>query len=196
VPVARTKVDRQAKIEEILDAARRRLLAGGYDAMSVAAISRELKIAQNSVYWYFPSKDDLFAAAFRRIIERLVTAKPPARRGRVARVVWVTDQMAEFAPLRAALRRRAAHCAAAARLESDLDGWIRRLLLGETESPRDREDATVAGDAFLATVEGALALDVPAPERQRLIAFAYERLVGSAGEGSWPAASDRERRYR
>jgi hypothetical protein len=43
----------------------------------------------------------------------------------------------------------------------------------------------VAGDAFLATVEGALALDVPAPERQRLIAFAYERLVGSAaGEGS------------
>jgi AcrR family transcriptional regulator len=180
VPVTRTKVGRQAKIEEILDAAQRRLLAGGYDAMSVAAISRELKIAQNSVYWYFPSKDDLFAAAFRRILERLVAAKPPARRGRVARVVWVTDQMAEFAPLRAALRHRAAHCSAAAALHSDLDEWIRQLLLGGARSPRPATDATVAGEAFLATVEGALALDVPAPERQRLIAFAYERLVGSA----------------
>jgi AcrR family transcriptional regulator len=185
VPVTRTKVKRQAKIEEILDAAERRLLAGGYDAMSVAAISRELTIAQNSVYWYFPSKDDLFAAAFRRILERLVVAKPPARRGRVARVVWVTDQMAEFAPLRSALRRRAAHCAAAAGLQSDLDGWIRQLLLGGIESLRDPKDATIAGEAFLATVEGALAMDPPPPERQRLIAFAYERLVGpAAGEGS------------
>src|SRR5258708_38730406 len=97
--------------------------------MSVAAIARELKIAQNSVYWYFPSKDDLFAAAFRRILERLVAARPPARRGRVARVVRATDQMAEFAPLRAALRRRAVHCAAAAGRQSDLDGVVRRLLV-------------------------------------------------------------------
>ncbi len=178
MPVTRTNVDRQAKIEEILDAAEQRLLADGYDAMSVAAIARELKIAQNSVYWYFPSKDDLFAAAFRRILERLVAARPPARRGRVARVVWATDQMAEFAPLRAALRRRAVHCAAAAGLQSDLDGWIRRLLLGGIESLHDPRDATVAGEAFLATVEGALAMDLPAPDRQRLIAFAYTRLVG------------------
>lgn len=130
MPVTRAKVERQEKVQEILDAARRRLLADGYEGMSVAAIARELEIAQNSVYWYFPSKDDLFAAAFREILARLASKKPPP--GTAARVVWVTDQMAHFASLRAALRARAAHSAAVASLQSDLDEWVRTLLLGET----------------------------------------------------------------
>jgi len=119
VPTARTKLDREDKIQEILDAARRRLLAGGYEAMSVAAIARELKIAQNSIYWYFASKDDLFAAAFRAILLDLGSRSPPG--GALERVIWATDQMARFAPLHAALRARALHSAAAAGLLSDLD---------------------------------------------------------------------------
>jgi AcrR family transcriptional regulator len=181
VPTARTKLDREDKVQEILDAARRRLLTGGYEAMSVAAIARELKIAQNSIYWYFASKDDLFAAAFRAIVLELGSRRPP--RAAVDRVVWVTDQMAQFAALRAALRTRAAHSAAVARLQSDLDRWIQVLLLGEKEPARGAQDAGLAGQAFLAVVEGALSMDLPAPERRELVTFAYRRLIGRAGPG-------------
>lgn len=179
MPTARTKLDREDKVQEILDAARRRLLTGGYEAMSVAAIARELKIAQNSIYWYFASKDDLFAAAFRAIVLEIGSRKPP--RGVVDRVVWVTDQMAQFAALRAALRARAAHSAAVARLQSDLDQWIQVLLLGENEPARGAEDAGLAGRAFLAVVEGALSTDLPARERREVVRFAYQRLIASAG---------------
>lgn len=65
MPLARTGVDREAKLEEILAAAERRLVAGGYAHMSVAAIARELGLVQNSIYWYFPSKDHLFVAVLR-----------------------------------------------------------------------------------------------------------------------------------
>ena len=177
MPVTRAKVERQEKVQEILDAATRRLLADGYEGMSVAAIARELEIAQNSVYWYFPSKDDLFAAAFREILARLASKKPPP--GTAARVVWVTDQMAHFASLRAALRARAAHSAAVASLQSDLDEWVRTLLLGETgPGPRIRQPPGLAGQAFLATIEGVLSMDLPPRQRRQVITFAYQRLVG------------------
>jgi AcrR family transcriptional regulator len=180
VPTARTKLDREDKVQEILDAARRRLLTGGYDAMSVAAIARELKIAQNSIYWYFACKDDLFAAAFRAIVLELGSRKAP--RGAADRVVWVTDQMAQFAALRAALRTRAAHSAAVARLQSDLDQWIQVLLLDGNERAHGDEDAGLAGRAFLAVVEGALSMDLPAPERREVVRFAYQRLIAPAGK--------------
>ena len=66
MPRTRSEVERDAKVAEILEAAVRRLAEGGYDALSVAGIARELGIAQNAVYWYFPSKDDLFAAMLTR----------------------------------------------------------------------------------------------------------------------------------
>ncbi len=176
MPVTRAKVERQEKVQEILDAARLRLLADGYEGMSVAAIARELEIAQNSVYWYFPSKDDLFAAAFREILARLASKKPPP--GTAARVVWVTDQMAHFASLRAALRARAAHSAAVASLQSDLDEWVRTLLLGETGPGPGSGEAGLAGQAFLATIEGVLSMDLPPRQRRQVITFAYQRLVG------------------
>jgi AcrR family transcriptional regulator len=181
VPTARTKLDREDKVQEILDAAQRRLLAGGYEAMSVAAIARELKIAQNSIYWYFASKDDLFAAAFRAIVLDVGSGKPPRRA--VDRVVWVTDQMAQLAGLRAALRARSAYSAAIARLQSDLNQWIQVLLFGETKSARAAETAGLAGQAFLAVVEGALSMDLPPAERREVVAFAYQRLFGPAGSG-------------
>lgn len=176
MPAARTKVNRQEKVQQILDAAECRALADGYDGMSVAAIARELGIAQNSVYWYFPSKDDLFVAAFRQILLRLGTRKPPRRAA--DRVVWVTDQLAQLAAPRSALRARAVHCDAAARLQSDLEQWIRALLLGELEARLDPAQAELAGQAFLAAVEGALSMNLPRSERRRVVAFVYARIAG------------------
>jgi len=178
VPLARTSVDRDAKVEEILDAAERRLVAGGYEQMSVAAIARGLGIAANSIYWYFPSKDDLFVAALRRLLARQASKKPPHGRGLVAQVLWATDQMHALAPLRSALRERAMHSAAAAEFETELDALIRRLLIQGIEPYMNKDDLDVAATAFLATVEGTFRLGLSKPARHRTITFALERIAG------------------
>jgi AcrR family transcriptional regulator len=185
VPTARTNLDREDKVQEIVEAARRRLLAGGYEAMSVAAIARELKIAQNSIYWYFTSKDDLFAAAFRAIFRDLSARKTPCPA--LDRVLWATDQLARLAQLRAALRARAAHSATVAGLRSELDQWTRVMLLGRRAPDRDAREPGLAGQAFLAVVEGALSMDLPPLPRRRVVTFAYQRLIEPADPGRSPA---------
>lgn len=56
----------QARREQIVDAAIRCWLGDGYDATSVAAIAREADLAKGTVYLYFPTKEDILAAAIDR----------------------------------------------------------------------------------------------------------------------------------
>lgn len=48
--------------EEILDGARRLIDSDGLQGLSFPRLARQLKAAASSLYWYFPSKDDLLAA--------------------------------------------------------------------------------------------------------------------------------------
>jgi hypothetical protein len=61
------------------------------------------------------------------------------------------------------------------------------LLLGESETvgksepSRETDGSGLAGQAFLAVVDGALALDLPSSQRRRVVTLAYQRLIGPAG---------------
>src|ERR1700759_4329169 len=70
MPANRSQVDHDAKAAEILDAAEALLIAGGYEATTMAAVAARAGISSNAVYWYFPGKDELFAAVLRRRRER------------------------------------------------------------------------------------------------------------------------------
>src|SRR5205814_9350531 len=94
-------------MSEILEVAERRLREGGYPALSVAAIARELGLAQNAVYWYFPSRDHLFVAALERILHRAVsTKKPPHDDDPTVMALWFVDRLGQFQPLLAAVHDR------------------------------------------------------------------------------------------
>src|SRR5947209_195528 len=73
MPRTRRDLEREAKIDEVLEVAEDQLLAGGFESLSVAGVARELGIAQNAVYWYFPSRDHLFVATLERILARVLT---------------------------------------------------------------------------------------------------------------------------
>jgi TetR/AcrR family transcriptional regulator, cholesterol catabolism regulator len=178
LPLARTGVDRATKVDEILAAAERRLLEGGYAAMSVAGVARDLGVAQNSIYWYFPSKDHVLVAVLRRILGDVASKKPPKGRGLVHQVLWVTDQMHDLAPLRADLYERAAHSAVAAEFESELDALIRRLLIHGIEPHLPATEVDVAATAFLAMVEGTFRLSLGQAERHRVIRYGLDRITG------------------
>src|ERR1041384_1429373 len=92
MPKTRPAESRDDKMNEILTAAEGRLREGGYQALSVAAIARELGLAQNAMYWYFPSKDELFVATMNRMLEQIAARKPAKKVGELERILWFTDQ--------------------------------------------------------------------------------------------------------
>ena len=106
MPRTRPELDRAEKQAAILDVAGQQLETGGYGALSVAAIARELGVAQNAVYWYFPSKDHLFVAALERMLRDIAARKPSRSRGTIDRVLWFTDQFSVLWGLRGAMADR------------------------------------------------------------------------------------------
>ena len=177
MPRTRTEVEREAKVDEILDAAVRRLDDGGYEALSVAGVARELGIAQNAVYWYFPSKDHLFVAALERMLRAIVARKPRARTLE-GKVLWFVEQLEGMADVRAAMHDRARSSEVVAAFARDLHAVWRRMLTKVLSSRVPEQDLPAAADALLATIQGALLEQHTPAERRRLIAFALGRLVG------------------
>ena len=177
MPRTRTDVARSAKVDEILDVAVRRLREGGYDRLSVAALARELDVAQNAVYWYFPSKDHLFVAALERMLREIVARKPPRQRPLERKILWFVEQLEPMADVRAAMDERARVSEVVATFASEAHAVWRRMLTNVLSSRVPDEDLPVIVDALLATIQGALHERHTHAERERLIAFALKRLV-------------------
>jgi TetR/AcrR family transcriptional regulator, cholesterol catabolism regulator len=177
----RTEIDRDAKVDEILAAAERRLRDGGYPALSVAAIARDLGLAQNAIYWYFPSKDHLFVAALERLLRGVVAAKPPARGSAERRILWFVDRLAELEDVRAAMRERARESPVVGDFAAELDATWRRMLAGALAGQAPEDELPDVVDALLAVIQGVLARNATTAERRRTIAFALERLVPATG---------------
>lgn len=178
MPRTRPDFTRDEKVAEIVDAARRRLLEGGYESLSVVAIARELGLAQNAVYWYFPTKDHLFVAAVDRILHEVLSRKP--RHGSpLSRVLWFAERLHEFQDLRVTMRDRARTSEVVARYEDDVVAMLRALLTGALSGlvEDDRLGDTV--DAVLALCEGVLLHDLGRARRRHVIELGYERLVGN-----------------
>jgi AcrR family transcriptional regulator len=57
----------------ILHAARERFLNEGVDGASLRAIAKDARTSIGMVYYYFPSKDDLFLAVVEEVYERVVS---------------------------------------------------------------------------------------------------------------------------
>ena len=172
VPRNRAGVERERKTEEILEVAVRQLRVGGYEALSVAAIARELGVAGNSVYWYFPSKDELFVAAVDRLLLGIVADKPPGRRSLERRVLWFVERLDDLDRLRAGMRERARRSAPVAELVERLDRDSRRMLRNVLAPEVEAERLDLAAEALLATIEGTWMLGLRGERRRRLLGFA------------------------
>ena len=176
MPRTRADVARDEKVGEIVDAARSRLLDGGYATLSVVDIARELGVAQNAIYWYFPTKDHLFVAAIEQILHDILSRKP--RSGTtIDKVLWFAERLNEFQHLRVTMRDRAADSEVVAAFDRDVTALFRFMLAGslpEVVHPDDLDDTV---DTVFALCEGILLRDIAKAERRRLIRFGYQRLT-------------------
>ncbi|GAA3738319.1 TetR/AcrR family transcriptional regulator [Salinactinospora qingdaonensis] len=75
------RIDRQARREEILDAAVRVFARKGFTASRIDDVANEAGIGKGSVYLYFDSRDALLNAAFEAFAARSQHVLDQARRG-------------------------------------------------------------------------------------------------------------------
>ena len=177
MPKTRTELERDQKVTEILEVAERHLMEGGYNALSVAAVARELGIAHNAIYWYFPSKDDLIVAAFEHMVHKLLARKPKGRKDMIGMVLWFVDNLAELYPLRASMHEQAQRSETIARYLDELNERLRGLARHMLESLVPPDELEVATHTLIATIQGAY-LSADPRERRRLVRYALEKLTG------------------
>ncbi|HEV3284698.1 MAG TPA: helix-turn-helix domain-containing protein [Solirubrobacteraceae bacterium] len=181
MPKTRAAVSRDVKTEQILALAERRLRDGGYEALSIAGMARELGVAQNAIYWYFESKDKLFVATLQRMLEEIVSRKPSRETDVRERILWFTDEFQTLSRLRGAMSERARSSRPVAEFVAGLDELLSRLLSGALREHVAEEELPMAVETFRATVEGTFARALDDAQRRRLLGFALERLIGAAG---------------
>lgn len=180
MPRIRSELDRDAKVAEIVGAAERRLRDGGYEGLSVAAIARELGLAQNAIYWYFPTKDHLFVAVLERMLGDIGARKPRRDEASlVERILWFTDQFEALSHLRGAMNDRAGESPVVASFVEELEALLSRMLSNALRDhvPSDRLD--VAVKTFRATAEGTFVKGLDRRARREVLTFALERFVGT-----------------
>jgi AcrR family transcriptional regulator len=179
VPRTRGHLDREQKVGEVLDRAEAQLLGGGYGSLSIAELARELGLAQNAIYWYFPTKDHLFVATVERLMQRVVASKPHGV-SLLDKILWFVDRLAELEVLRVAVRDRGRSSGLVAEFELRLSQGIRKLLHGALSSSIPRTQLEITVDTLLATIDGALMRSMTNRHRRRVVRYAFERLVGNA----------------
>ena len=74
MPSNRQEVENNVKKQEIRDSARQMFLAFGYEKTSLAKIAKHAGVTANTIYWYFKSKEELFASVVEEIIQAFLTA--------------------------------------------------------------------------------------------------------------------------
>jgi TetR/AcrR family transcriptional regulator, cholesterol catabolism regulator len=181
VPKTRQAIARDEKVEEILAVAAGRLREGGYEALSVVGIARELGVAQNSIYWYFPSKDHLFVAALERLLREIAARKPSRSVGEVERILWFTDQFQVFSDLRGAMNERARSSPVVANFVAELDALLSRMLSNALRGQVPPKELPVAVETFRSTVEGTFVKGLDKRTRRKVLRFALDRLIGQRG---------------
>ncbi|TMK99117.1 MAG: TetR/AcrR family transcriptional regulator [Actinobacteria bacterium] len=156
MPATRPHLDRDLKRKQILDAAEYLLLRSGYEATTMARVAGRAGVANNAVYWYFPSKDELLAAVLRRRQEQALARLPTSVATAVEeQILAMLAQLDEVANLTATVHERAEHSTAVAEMHeafhSAADGLLRRLF---RDAGLDETDASQAAKVMMALIEG------------------------------------------
>jgi AcrR family transcriptional regulator len=177
MPRTRPELNRDEKVAQVLEAGEQRLFAGGFEALSMIGIARDLGVAQNAIYWYFPSRAELFVAVLRHSLEGIAARKPRGEVGVVERALWWTDQFARIYELRPAMQEQARKSDVVAKFVDELDGLLDRMLTNAFRGRVPDRQLPAAIDSFRATVIGTYAQGLPRRRRREVLGFALDRFL-------------------
>lgn len=176
---------RPERVDAIVEAARRRFEASGYQGTSVGDVARDLGLNAGAIHWYFPSKDDLFAAVLRRIYDEgraAAIAALGADAAPMEMLVWFLTASEPYRGLHIDGHDRLAESPAIAQLHDELHDWLDGLLLAVVRPRLDpSHDVGLIADTAHVVFEGLLGSTM---ERDRpfheLVQFLVDMLVATA----------------
>lgn len=178
MPKNRQHVPKEERSAELLAAATELFLAHGYAGTTMADISAAAGVARGNVYWYFKSKDDIFAAVMDRMLGRETRALDSELRGKDP-VTALTRGLADMRPFRSlhrSMHERMEHSAAVHEAHERFLDWVRAMVyevLDQHPRPVDRE---MVADLTIALFEGANVPQTPRRPAHEMIRFLLESI--------------------
>jgi len=178
MPKTRHEFDRSAKVTELLDVAEGLFRERGYAGTTTAAVARAAGVAQNSLYWYFPSKDHLFVAVLDRMLDSLVRQVRSARaRSLVDQILYVAQRLEETQTLGAAVADRARESEVVAEFADKMQKTLRTILLEGIASQTSVSDPELLAESILALANGTHGM--PRPARRKVLSFGVSSLIAA-----------------
>jgi len=189
MPRNRQQIPKAEREAAVLEQARELFIAKGYRGTRVAEVGRAAGIASAAVHWYFPTKDDLFAAVLEQVFGEAIADVDASDRA-------ARDKLEAF--LSKTKRYRGLHRQAYERMEESkalrsvylgLLQWLEDLLLQAiSERIPEGTDTDPIADTAHVLLEGMLIsvreLDRPVGD---LIDMVIDALVATA---AWKSAGD------
>ena len=185
MPPNRRSIPREDRLDAVVDAARHRFETHGYKGTSVADIAGDVGVNAGSIHWYYPTKDDLFAAVVARVSEESRESVDTA----LAAGASPMDVLSGF--LASAERYRGMHIDAhdrvgqsdaVAEVHEEFHAWLDDLLLAVVQ-PRlgHGTDVALIADTAHIMFEGLLGSTIPRDRPfEEIVRFLIEMLVAAA----------------
>lgn len=178
MPRNRQHVPRAERCAELLASATELFLSRGYDATTMSDISAAAGVARGNVYWYFKSKDDIFAAVMDRMLSRETAALANELRGEdpLTALIRGLADMRPFRSLHRAMHTRMEHSTAVYEAHERFLDWFRAMVyevLDQHQPPVDRE---IVADITVALFEGANVPQSPPRPVHEMLRFFFESI--------------------
>jgi TetR/AcrR family transcriptional regulator, regulator of autoinduction and epiphytic fitness len=179
MPRNKRGIDRATKVDELLVAAESLFLRNGYPGTTMIAIAEQAGVAANALYWYYPSKDDIFVA----VLDRHLTKAQSQLAGQegeplTQQLRWVLKQLDALAPMTGVIHERAMASEVVAefhhRFHQAVEGFLHDGLVREGYG---KSEAQRIADVLVAILEGFGLHQRSRRERDDLLVFAMDRLL-------------------
>ncbi len=179
MPRNRKQIPREERASEILTAATEVFLRQGFDGTTVADISRAAGVAPANVYWYYPSKDDVFAAVMDRMLSREIRALEYELQGLgpLPTLIRGLTDMRAFRGLHQAMHYRMQESDAVRDAHDRFLSWFRGNVDRVLDEHPDLADRAMIADIVVSLFEGAnVAEPSPRPAKE-MISFVLQTLL-------------------
>ena len=182
-------IPREDRLDAVVAAARQRFETHGYKGTSIADIAGDVGVNPGSIHWYFPTKDDLFAAVVARVAaesKEAVDAALSAGASPMDALVCFLATAERYRGMHIDAHDRVGESDAVAGVHEEFHAWLDELLLAVVR-PRlsTSEDIGLIADTAHIMFEGLLGSTIPRDRPfEEIVQFLIEMLVAAAPQAA------------
>ncbi|MCO4252139.1 TetR/AcrR family transcriptional regulator [Pseudarthrobacter raffinosi] len=179
MPKNKLAIPREERSGEVLTAATELFLERGYAGTTMAEVGAAVGVSTNNVYWYFPSKDALFAAVMDRMLGREIRALEHELNGLdpLSFLIRGLVDMRPFRGLHQSMHHRMQDSDAVRESHDRFLAWIRKMVDQVIQENPGIADSELVADIVVSLFEGANAFDPPLRTAPEMIRFVLQSFL-------------------